>query len=318
MPGRAVSLTFSLANRGTLSASFNVTLTSPALSGPILLAPTLAAGASATQTVVVTSAVAAFVPVYAAVSAATGAPALPLLSDSAIAGVSFISPLLQVFDVTAAPGFVDFGTSSTRLSARIANVGNWRMQALATLTVIGPNGGTSATLSTPVTLAAGNPTAVDFGSLNTSGFQTGTYTITVSAMVTAPAGLAGFVSSDSGLFSVGQALYATGRIAQPVVAPGNVTATVLITTFVNPDGSTALLRMDGKPRGAVRALQPADPKTEGAEPVVGAEASPTVDAAVENVDTNVVPVDPAPESRDSDRDATRGHVGGDRCVSRRQ
>ena len=305
LPGRAVSLTFSLANRGTLSTSFNVTLTSPALSGPILLAPTLGAGASATQTVVVTSAVAAFVPVYAAVSAATGAPALPLLSDSAIAGVSFISPLLQVFDVTATPGFVDFGTSATSLSARIANVGNWRMQALATLTVIGPNGGTSATLSAPVTLAAGNPTAVDFGSLNTSGFQTGTYTLTVSAMVTAPTGLAGFVSSDDGFFSVGQALYATGRVAQPVVAPGNVTATVLITTFVNPDGSTALLRMDGKPRGAVRALQPADPKPEGAEPVVGAEASPTVDAAEENVDTNVVPVDPAPESKDSGREADR-------------
>lgn len=189
-----------------LSTSFNVTLTSPAPGGPILLAPTLAAGASATQTVVVTSAVVVFVPVYAAVSAATGAPALTLLSDLAIAGRARISLLLQAFDVTAAPGFVDFGTSSTRLSARIANVGNWRLSALATLTVIGPNGGTSATLSAPVTLAAGNPTAVDFGSLNTSGFQTGTYTITVSAMVTAPAGLAGFVSSDSGLFSVGQAL----------------------------------------------------------------------------------------------------------------
>ena len=186
---------------------------------------------------VVTSAVASFVPVYASVTAATGAPALPTLSDSAIAGVSFISPLLQVFDVAATPGFVDFGTSATSLSARIANVGNWRMSALATLTVLGPGGGTSATLSAPVTLAAGNPTAVNFGSLDTSGFQTGTYTVTVGAVVTAPAGLAGFASADDGYFSVGQALYATGRVAQPVVAPGNVTATVLITTFVNPDGS---------------------------------------------------------------------------------
>ena len=305
LPGRAVSLTFTLANRGTSATTFGVTITSPALASPITLAPTLAPGASASQTVVVSSAIAAFVPVYAAVTAATGVPALPTLSDSAIAGVSFISPLLQVFDVTATPGFVDFGASATSLSARIANVGNWRMQALAMLTVIGPGGGTSATLSAPVTLAAGNPTAVNFGSLNTSGFQTGTYTLTVSAMVTAPAGLAGFASTDYGFFSVGQALYATGRVAQPVVAPGNVTATVLITTFVNPDGSAELLRMDGKPRVAVRALQPADSQPEGAEPVVGGEANPAEDAGQDNVETNVVPADLAPESKELDREADR-------------
>jgi hypothetical protein len=155
LPGRPVSLTFALTNRGTLSTSFNVTLTSPswrADPGGATLAP----GATATQTVGLSSASADFVPVYADVSAFTGASALPVLSDSAIA-VSFISPLLQVLEVVANPGFVDFGSSATSLSARVANIANWKMTAAA-LTVLAPNGAISATLTAPLTLNPGNPT----------------------------------------------------------------------------------------------------------------------------------------------------------------
>ena len=242
LPGRPISLTFAVTNRGSLSTSFNVTLTSPALGGPIFLAPALAPGATATQTIVVTSASAGFVPVYADVAAFTGAPALPMLTDSAIAGVSFISPLLQVMDVIASPGFVDFGTSATSLSARVANIANWQMTAMATLTVFAPNGAISATLNLPLTLNPDNPTPLSFGSLNTSGFQTGTYTVTVSAVITAPAGMAGAVSTSYGFFAVGQALYASGSVSPAVVAPGDVTVTTFITTFVNLDGGPALLR----------------------------------------------------------------------------
>ncbi|MEO6063312.1 MAG: FG-GAP-like repeat-containing protein, partial [Thermoflexales bacterium] len=240
LPGRPVNLTFALTNRGSLSTSFNVTLTSPVLGGPIVLAPVLASGATSTQTVVLTLASAGFAPVYADVTAFTGAPAMPLFMDSAIAGVSFISPVLQALDVVANPGFVDFGTSATSLTARVANIANWKMTAAATLTVIAPNGAISATLSAPLSLNAGDPIVVSFGSLNTSGFQTGIYTVTVSAVVTAPEGLAGATSTSYGFFAVGQALYATAAVAPAVVAPGNVTVTTIVTTFVTQGAAPAL------------------------------------------------------------------------------
>lgn len=247
LPGRTATTTLMLTNHGAASSAFNITITSPALGSPILLNPTLAAGASFSQPVAISLASAGFAPVYASATAHTGNPVLPALNDSTIAGMSFVSPVVGVLSVLPSPAFVDTGTSAVSVSANVANLANWRLTGLATLNVIAPSGAVSATATTTVSLSAGDAASIGFGSINTSGYATGTYTLTVSLVVSSPTGLAGAASSAYGFLGVGQALFATGGAYPQAVAPGFPTVTTIITTLVSDGDGFAAQTTPRKP-----------------------------------------------------------------------
>jgi len=250
LPGRELSFLFNLHNAGTTSTSYTVVLTSPVIAGPVLLAPTLAAGANASQAVTVSLGTPGFVPIHAHISANTGLTSMPTLDDSAIAGATFVSPILQMLDVVATPAFVDSGVSATGLTARVVNVANSPLQAMATLTVSAPGGGVSATLHASAAIIPGNVTLINFGSLTTSGFLTGVYTLTGSVVVSAPTGLAGATSTATGGFAVGQALFAAAAASPVLVAPGDITVTTLVTTWVHQEAPLPLLKASPAARPA--------------------------------------------------------------------
>ncbi len=260
LAGRAVTLTLSVQNQGTLSGSHSVTLTSPAFATQVF-SPELAAGASTTITLVMTRSSAGFVPVYATGARATGSALVPMIERSAIAGVSYVTPALAVMSVVASPNFVDVGTSATQVQAVLANTANWQMNTLATLSVFAPTGALSETRQTAVTMQPGLGATANFGMLNTSGFASGVYTLAVSVAVSSPLGLAGGApATNYGFLGVGQALFAEAAVLPALVAPGTVTVTQIITTRVraieSPVSSVsfAIADVTERPAGAMKVL----------------------------------------------------------------
>ncbi|MEZ4641455.1 MAG: hypothetical protein R3E31_01720 [Chloroflexota bacterium] len=148
--------------------------------------------------------------------------------DTAVARLNVVDKFVQVTQVSADPAFVETGVSSTTLSVEVANIAGVAQGVTARTAVLAPNGSTAYTADIPLTVLVGTPRAYTLGSLDTSGWAAGVYTITVDLL-----------DADSqlvpdgygyGYFGVGQALGVAHSVQPEIVAPGNVTVTTVIST----------------------------------------------------------------------------------------
>src|SRR5207245_849441 len=124
----------------------------------------------------------------------------------------------------AKPTFINPG-GSVQVSAKVLNAVNQVQQARVAFSVNDPNGKTVFT-STPVPLTLGlqaSLTTVALGSLDTTGFAKGNYTLTVT--VTDPSGTPRPGSTGRGALLVGTPVSATLSVSPTTLPPGNGTVT---------------------------------------------------------------------------------------------
>ncbi|MEZ4642623.1 MAG: hypothetical protein R3E31_07780 [Chloroflexota bacterium] len=225
--GENASYDLELSNDGTVETTYAVTLTLP--TGAVLQTVTVAAGQTTTVPVSVNSAPDGY-HLLTAVAVPTAPDVNLLINPSAQARLNVVDKFVQVTAVSADPPFVDTGVSSTTLSVQVANVANVPLDVVAETAVIAPNGDIQATLNPTLTLLAGNPRSYELGTLDTSGWGEGTYTLTVNLLNESSALVPdGF---GYGYLGVGQTLVAQMSSTPLIAAPGNITVTTIFTTEI--------------------------------------------------------------------------------------
>ncbi|MCP4361020.1 MAG: hypothetical protein GY796_23685, partial [Chloroflexi bacterium] len=214
--GDTAVFTLSVQNQGTLTTTYDVTVTTP--SGNQTFNPTILAGGTAVIPVNTTPAQLGNYDVTAAVVAV----GLPVAADTAVARLNVVDKFVQVIQVTADPPFVETGSSSTDLSIEVANVASIRQDVIAHTEILTPGGGLQWSDDISLTLTIGNPQVYPLATVNTSGWAKGIYTITVDLGI--PDGY------NFGYFSVGEALGVRHSVSPAIAPPGNITVTTMLTT----------------------------------------------------------------------------------------
>ncbi len=231
LTGGTSGIALELTNQGTLTTTYAVTVTGLP-GGAQSFAPTIAPGASRTL----------------ALNAASGTPgSYDLLGEAAWGALhaqaqgrlNVVDSFVQVLSLTADPGFVETGVSNTALRAEIANQAGIPLESTARVDILAPGGGSAWTQDQALTVLAGNPRSYDLGTVDTSGWAAGTYTLTL-ALLDGDGSLLPD-GSGWGYLSVGQALEISQSVTPLLVPPGNVTVTTVITTSITP---TAALGME--------------------------------------------------------------------------
>ena len=231
-------LTLLLRNRGTQANTYSVTLaTANATVSPNALSITANAGEQVTRLVTVSSNVIGVQTLLASAVALSGTTPTDV-SDTATAAVNTVDAFVRVLDVRANPAFVETGVSATTVRATIANVPNIARQAVAQLDVLGSGNTLVATSRTTLTIGTGNPQSYIVGNLNTSGYTTGTYTLSLRLLDSADQLVPD--STANGTFVVGRGVEIDHSLSPSIVAPGNVTGTIIITTRVR-DGLSSVV-----------------------------------------------------------------------------
>ncbi|NUM43153.1 MAG: hypothetical protein HUU38_00490 [Anaerolineales bacterium] len=152
-----------------------------------------------------------------------------ILSNSN-AVLNVVDKFVQLTAVTPDPPFVETGVSATDISISVANNANILQPATAHVEILHPTGGISYTAEVPVTILVGSPRNYALGTVDTSGWETGVYTITVE--LRNPSGALIPDGSGYGFLGVGQAVGISHAVEPGLVAPGAVTVTTVITTEI--------------------------------------------------------------------------------------
>jgi uncharacterized membrane protein len=227
LPGQTVTYTLDVENQGNLVTTYAITLELP--TGTSSFTETLNPGDTFTAPVSVATTTLALHTLQAGVVVV----GLPSVADSAEAHLNVVDRFVQVTAVTADPDFVETGTSSTTLSVDVTNVANVPREANARTTMLAPTGGISWTADIPLNILAGAPRSYELGTVDTSGWAAGVYTLTVDlldgAEVLIPDG------HGYSYLAVGQALIASHTVRPDLVAPGTVTVTTIVTTEITAD-----------------------------------------------------------------------------------
>ncbi|HLF26956.1 MAG TPA: PKD domain-containing protein [Anaerolineae bacterium] len=245
LPSLPVTYTIDLAARGNTVTTYDLSVTGLPADMPYALRNTqysLSPGQSASASLVITPTALGVYPFTVTVTAlplpAGGAGGGSLVRIERPLGLRAVDAFARITEVRADPAFVETGSSSTELSVHIANVANWRMTGQVETDVLAPDGASVFSGTTPITLSlidANN--TFDLGTLNTTGFVTGVYTVNVALNLQPPT--SNFQpptsnlqppTSNFGLFSVGQGISATAGVAPAIVAPGDAIVTTTITT----------------------------------------------------------------------------------------
>ncbi len=230
--GAPAEYTLRLTNHGRLATTAVMTLTAPAGATPSWTTMTtpLEPGEVISIPITMTSNVKGLDSFQVVVAAAESA----LIVRQVQAALNVVDAFVRVTQVWAEPPFVETGTSSTTLSVEIANVANVYRPALAQTSITAGGGSVVWSGAMPVEIVTGLPRVHSLGLVDTSGWAEGVYTITVElrddANLLIPDGQ-GF-----GYLAVGQAVEAYHMVTPALVAPGNVTATTIITTQLRPEG----------------------------------------------------------------------------------
>jgi hypothetical protein len=198
----------------------------------------LAAGATISLPVTVTPDALGVYPLEAQVAAVEATHVSSLHTQASVIAVD---ALLRLTRVRAYPTFVEYSSGvAPALSAQIANVANVPLSfppvnggdeggAWARVQAFDAAGTQVYSATQPVqvgsTLA---PIDYPLGTINTTGFLTGAYTVTVNILD--QDGQLIPKASGQGTLAVGQAVQASSSVAPSVVAPGDVTVTTFITT----------------------------------------------------------------------------------------
>ncbi|MEI2691379.1 MAG: transglutaminase domain-containing protein [Anaerolineae bacterium] len=231
LPGQPVAYTLELTNRGTVATSYAVTLTLPG--GVSNLNPTVAAGATYTETVAASSPTLGQFPLLAEAEATGAGVAMPGVSAAATGWLNVVDRFVQITAVTVDPPFVETGVSSTTLSIDVANVANVARDATARAELRAEGGALAYSADIPLPLAAGAPQRYELATVDTTGWNAGLYTATVELLDADEA----LIPDGSGyaFLAVGQALGVSHAVAPTVLPPGNVTVTTVITTEILVD-----------------------------------------------------------------------------------
>jgi uncharacterized membrane protein len=249
LPGQTVTYTLDVENRGSLVTTYAITL--ELATGTSSFTETINPGDTFTAPVSVATTTLALHTLQADVVVV----GLPLVADSAEAHLNVVDRLVQVTAVHADPAFVETGTSSTTLSVDVANVANVPREANARTTILAPTSSTSWTADISLTILASSPRSYELGTVDTSGWAAGVYTITVALLDSAEALIPD--GSGYGYLGIGQALGAAHALEPGVVPPGTVTVTTIVTTEILADTigdeESLLLTHSKTPRAGVKA-----------------------------------------------------------------
>lgn len=218
----SVTYTLALENRGTLDTTYDLTVTLP--SGVQTASPTVPAGDSTTFDYVVSSASTG----QFTLSAAATAQDAPDIGDSESALLRVVDQFFQIVAVTPDPAFVESGVSSTDISIDVANFAFVAREGSADVAIIAPSGAISHTQNVPLSLSGNDLTTYDLSTLDTSGYATGVYTVSVELRDLQ----GGLLSDGYGLLAVGVGINANASTSPAIVAPGTVTVSTAITTAV--------------------------------------------------------------------------------------
>ena len=231
LPGLPVTYTLDIENQGTVTTTYAVTLTLPA--GTDTFTTTLTPGVTDTIAVAVSATDLGLHDLTAEATAIGPDVTVANLTASALARLNVVDRFIQITAVIADPAFVETGVSSTTLSIDVTNVANVARAATARTSILAPGGGLSHTADLALTVLVGAPRTYALGSVDTSGWAEGVYTVTVDLLDDADA----VIPDGSGYayFAVGQALVAAHAVSPTVVAPGSVTVTTVITTEITTD-----------------------------------------------------------------------------------
>jgi hypothetical protein len=145
-----------------------------------------------------------------------------------------VDKFVQLTAVIPDPPFVETGVSATDLSIGVANNANILQLATAHVEILPPSGAVQFTDEYPVTILVGSPRAYALGTVDTSGWETGVYTITVA--LRNPSGDLIPDGSGYGYLGVGQTVGISHAVEPVIVAPGAVTVTTVITTEILTEG----------------------------------------------------------------------------------
>ncbi len=226
LPGGTAVYTLTLANLGSVSTSYTLTVDLP--TGPQTLTPTVAPGASVDYVYPVTESALGLYDLSALAEAAGPDVTLPGLLVEAAARLSVVDRFLQLTAVRPDPAFVETGTSATTIHIDVSNVANLGWDATAQTTIQDPTGGVSFSADYPVNILLGAPRSYTLGTVDTSGWPAGIYTVSVELLDTnldlIPDG------EGYGYLGVGQGLGVSHGISPAIVPPGTVTVTTQITT----------------------------------------------------------------------------------------
>ncbi len=223
-----VTYTLNLENLGTLATTYNLTVTLPSsvFSGQYSVNP----GETSSFEFPVSSPAIDILDL----SATTTVADHPAISDSADALLNAVDKFVQLTAVTPDPSFVETGVSSTDLSIGVANNANILQPATAHVEILHPSGAVQFADEYPVTILVGSPRNYALGTVDTSGWETGVYTITVA--LRNPSGDLIPDGSGYGYLGVGQTVGISHAVEPVIVAPGAVTVTTVITTEILTEG----------------------------------------------------------------------------------
>ena len=227
--GESASFSLDVTNQGTLTTTYNITITGLSPAPPLLFSPAIPPGATVNLPVTPAPNVMGNFSLTAEIVADVVGEVE--VRRTAVARLNVVDKFVQVTEVIADPPFVETGVSSTSLSVEVANFAGVALAANAHTAILAPNGSQQFNAAIPLNLLAGNPRAYELTSVDTSGWTAGIYTVTVNLLDTAnnliPDG------SGYGYFAVGQAVQLSQAVMPEIVAPGTVTVTTIITSTIN-------------------------------------------------------------------------------------
>ncbi|MCA9993146.1 MAG: hypothetical protein KDE29_19295, partial [Anaerolineales bacterium] len=235
LPGSTTPITLTVSNNGSSPTTYSVDLTLPG--GPTSFNTTLQPGESADFVYPLTPAGIGLTTLEATITALDAAPVL--LQTTVRAGLNTVDRFIQLTAVTPDPAFVETGSSSTTINIAVNNVANIQRAATARTTILAPGGAISHTSDLPLTLFTGPPRTYPLGSVDTTNWAAGVYTVAVQLLdsnsTLIPDG------SGYGYLRVGQALGIRHDLNTTLVPPGTFTVTtyitseILVDTIVNGD-----------------------------------------------------------------------------------
>lgn len=226
--GDTATYNLAVTNQGSLTTTYAITVAG--LPGaPLIFSESIPAGGTINLPVTTTPPALGVYDVTATVEPEVADLSVDL-AWLARARLNVVDRFVQVTQVTASPDFVDTGSSSTALQAEVANLAGVVRAVEAWTAILAPGGATVFSDTLPLTLLAGNPRSYALGTVDTSAWAAGIYTVTVDLRDGAGEPVAD--GAGYGYFSVGQGLRMAHAVTPEFVVPGTVTVSTLITTEI--------------------------------------------------------------------------------------